>query len=81
MKKRIILILIILISVFIIYISPVFAIFRNSRSGSGTITAASWSVSRNQSGSGETLNIVPEGANDSYTLTVQIGRASCRERV
>ena len=36
-----------------------------------SLDTATWSVSRNQSQSGDSINIYPGGATDSYTLTVQ----------
>ncbi len=48
-----------------------FAILRASGSGSGTIRTAKWSVSRNYSQTGDSIEIYQGGATDSYTLTVQ----------
>jgi hypothetical protein len=48
-----------------------FAILRASGSGSGTIRTAKWSVSRNYSQTGDSIEIYQGGATDRYTLTVQ----------
>ncbi len=69
MKKRMLLLLVFVVMVFAI-IATTFAIFRSSSSATGSIRAATWSISRSQSGSGDSLEIVPELSNDVYNLTV-----------
>jgi len=48
-----------------------FALLRASGNGSGSLKTATWSVSRNYSQPGDSLEIYQGGATDSYTLTVQ----------
>ena len=47
-----------------------FAIYRGSGSAAGSIRAATWSISRSQSQSGDSLQVIPELATDTYDLTV-----------
>lgn len=48
-----------------------FALYRNSKASSGSMVAATWNVSRSQSQSGDSIDIVVGGDTDTYTLTVQ----------
>ena len=72
MKSKIIkpMILVIVISL-VFYAVHTFALLRSRASGTGTIDAATWSVTRNQSQSGDSIEIVSGVTTDSYTLTVQ----------
>lgn len=69
MKKKIQLSLVFIVMVFAI-IATTFAIFRSHGSATGTINAATWSISRSQSASGDSLSVIPELASDVYNLTV-----------
>ena len=69
MKKKIHLSLAIIVMVFAI-IATTFAIYRGDGSATGTINAATWSISRSQSASGDSLSVIPELASDVYNLTV-----------
>ena len=72
MKKKLVKLLLLVIAIpLVFYAIQTFAIFRKSGSGIGSLDTATWSVSRNQSQSGDSINIYPGGATDSYTLTVQ----------
>ena len=51
-------------------VATTLAIFRSSASTNGSIRAATWSISRSQSGSGDSLEVIPGLANDVYNLTV-----------
>ena len=71
MKKYLLkslIIVIVLVSVFCTV--RTFAILRNRTNSSGSLDTASWSVTRNYSQTGDSLEIYPGGATDSYTLTV-----------
>lgn len=68
MKKKIILFAF-TVMVFTI-VATTFAIFRSHGSATGTIDAATWSISRSQSASGDSLSVIPELASDVYNLTV-----------
>lgn len=48
-----------------------FALYRNSKSSSGSIETATWSVTRSQSQSGDSIDVVVGGDTDTYSLTVQ----------
>lgn len=72
MKNKIIKIMIFVIGISLIfYAVQTFALLRNRASGNGSINTATWSVTRNQSQSGDSIEIVPGLSTDSYTLTVQ----------
>ncbi len=71
MKKYLLkslIVVIVLVSVFCTV--RTFAILRNGTNSSGSLDTASWSVTRNYSQTGDSLEIYPGGATDSYTLTV-----------
>ena len=71
MKKYLLkslIVVIVLVSVFCTV--RTFAILRNRTNSSGSLDTASWSVTRNYSQTGDSLEIYPGGATDSYTLTV-----------
>ncbi|MBR2708235.1 MAG: hypothetical protein IKE90_02230 [Bacilli bacterium] len=68
MKKKIILFAF-TVMVFTI-VATTFAIYRGDGSATGTIDAATWSISRSQSASGDSLSVIPELASDVYNLTV-----------
>jgi len=51
-------------------ITPTLAIFKSTTSGSQTINLADWSVSLNQTGINNTLNLVSGVTNQSYTVKV-----------
>ena len=72
MKKMILLSLAFVMVIFAI-VATTFAIFRGSSSGTGNIRAATWSVSRSQSQAGDSLQVIPELATDTYDLTVTSG--------
>lgn len=63
--------LLIVIALAIFGISSTYAVFKDVKHGTGTVTGATWSVTRNQSGSSTVLNVIPDSVNDSYTLTVE----------
>ena len=72
MKKKIIGIL--LLAVFFVTVSysiNTFALFRKSKSATGSLDAATWSVTRSQSQSGDSIDITPGSTTDDYILTVQ----------
>ncbi len=72
MKNKIIKPMLLVIGILLIFCAVhTFALLRSSTSGSGTIDTATWSVTRNQSQSGDSIEIVPGLSTDSYTLTVQ----------
>ena len=72
MKNKIIKTMIFVIGISLIfYAVQTFALLRNRASGNGSINTATWSVTRNQSQSGDSIEIVPGLSTDSYTLTVQ----------
>ena len=72
MKKKMLFALIFVVMIFAI-VATTFAIFRGSSSATGSIRAATWSISRSQSESGDSLEIVPELSTDVYNLTVTSG--------
>lgn len=67
--KFFIIVFVIIISCFCIPAS--LALYRDSKQGTGSMEAATWSVTRNHSASGDSLNLIPDSLNDDYTLTVQ----------
>lgn len=69
MKKKILLLSVFAIFVFTVIVTT-FAIFRGSGSAAGSLHAATWSISRSQSASGDSLEVIPELASDVYNLTV-----------
>ena len=69
MKKKIQLSLAFIVVVFAI-MATTFAIFRGSGSGTGSVRTATWSISRSQSSSGDSLEVIPELSTDVYNLTV-----------
>ena len=72
MKKRIIKTLILCIVIIIVsYAVHTFALMRSSNNIGGSVDAATWSVTRNYSQSGDSIDIYKGGITDSYTLTVQ----------
>ena len=72
MDNKVVKILIFAIGIpLIFYAVHTFALMRSGTSGSGSLDAATWSVTRNYSQSGDSIDIYPGGATDSYTLTVQ----------
>ncbi len=72
MKKRITKTLILCIVIIIVsYAVHTFALMRSSNNISGSVDAATWSVTRNYSQSGDSIDIYKGGITDSYTLTVQ----------
>ena len=72
MKKRLVKPLILVVAIpLVFYTIHTFAIFRKSGSATGTLTAATWSVTRSQSQSGDSIDLTPGVATDNYTLTVQ----------
>ena len=72
MKNKIIKPMLLVIGISLIfYAVHTFALLRSSTSMNGTIDTATWSVTRNQSQSGDSIEIVPGLSTDSYTLTVQ----------
>lgn len=48
-----------------------FALLRNSSSGTGILNTSSWSVTRSQSQSGDSIDLVSGETTDNYLLTVQ----------
>ena len=72
MDNKMVKILILIIGIpLVFYAVHTFALMRSSTSASGSLDAATWSVTRNYSQSGDSIDIYPGGATDSYTLTVQ----------
>ena len=72
MKNKIIVLLIFVLGISIIpYSLHTFALFKSSTSTNGSIKTSTWRVERNYSQSGDSIDIYPGGATDSYTLTVQ----------
>ena len=69
MKKKILLLSAFTMFVFAIIVTT-FAIFRGGTSVTGSVRAATWSISRSQSASGDSLSVIPELASDVYNLTV-----------
>ncbi len=55
----------------VLYTMHTFALMRASTTGNGSLDTATWSVTRNKSQSGDSIEIYRGGATDSYTLTVQ----------
>lgn len=70
-NKRFNIILVIILLSFIFYSVHTFALMRKGTNGSGSLDAATWSVSRNYSQSGDSLEVYAGGETDSYSLTVQ----------
>lgn len=72
MKKKIIKPLLLIIGISLIfYAIRTFALLRSSTQGIGSIDTAKWSVTRNQSQSGDSIEVIPGISTDSYTLTVE----------
>jgi len=72
MKKRVISSLVFIVAMaFIFYAIHTFAILRQSAQGTGSIKAATWSVTRSQSQEGDSIDVTPGVDTDTYTLTVQ----------
>ena len=69
MKKKIISLLVLILLLFCTMYT--FALYRNTRNGIGTIKSATWSVTRSQSQSGDSINVIPGGSTDTYELTVE----------
>ena len=63
-------ILFIFLILFVFCTIQTFAIFRKSGSGTGSITTATWNVTRSQSQSGDSIEITPGVDTDNYLLTV-----------
>lgn len=72
MKNKIIkpMILVIVIAL-IFYAVHTFALLRNRANGTGSIDTARWSVTRSQSQSRDSIEVIPGGITDTYNLTVQ----------
>ena len=72
MKKKIITSIVIVVVLLLgFYAIRTFAIFRKASSGTGSIKAAKWSVTRSQSQSGDSIDIMPGLTTDDYILTVE----------
>ena len=72
MKDNLLKILVLAIGIlFSLYALETFALLRNGGNGTGSLATSTWSVTRNQSQTGDSIDIYPGGATDSYTLTVQ----------
>lgn len=72
MKKKIIKTLLLIIALLVIsYSVNTFAIFRKIGSGTGTLNTATWSVTRSQSQSGDSIDLTAGTTTDDYILTVQ----------
>lgn len=56
---------------FFAFLTHSFGMFKNNSTVTGTINAAEWSVSLEQSGVNNTLSIIPESTNANYTLNVK----------
>ena len=60
-----------LLALFLLFsVSATYSIFRKSDSGVGTIVAADWDVSLNQTGIDNRLEVIPGLLNSSYTVKV-----------
>lgn len=71
MKKYIVRSLIVVFALVSVFCAVrTFALLRNGTNSSGSLDTAKWSVTRNYSQQGDSLEIYPGGATDSYTLTV-----------
>ena len=72
MKIKIVkIIILIFIMFFCFYAVHTFALYRDSKNGSGSMKAATWSVTRSQSQSGDSIDVISGGDTDTYSLTVQ----------
>ena len=72
MKNKIIVLMIFVLGILIVsYSVHTFALFKSSTNTNGLIKTSTWSVERNYSQIGDSIDIYPGGATDSYTLTVQ----------
>lgn len=48
-----------------------FALYNAKKNGTSVVDGAAWSVTRSQSQSGDSIDIIPEVQDDTYLLTVQ----------
>ena len=72
MKKKAIIVLFLVVILMLTFCSmDTFAIFRKLGSGTGTLDAATWSVTRSQSQSGDSIDLTAGTTTDDYILTVQ----------
>ena len=72
MKNKIIKSMLLIVGISLVfYAVHTFALMRASGSVNGSINTSTWSVTRNNSQSGDSINVYKGGATDSYTLTVQ----------
>lgn len=63
--------LICILALFLFFaVSSTYSLMRNSKSISGSIVAADWNVSLNQTGINDRLEIIPNSLNASYTVKV-----------
>ena len=70
MKKNIVVLTVGVIVLFGFFSVYSFAMYRASTQAEGSLDAATWSVSRNQSASTDSIEVMPELMTDTYTLTV-----------
>lgn len=71
MKKKIIFLLLFpVIMLFVFCATKTFAIYRKNASADGDLSAATWSISRSTSQQGDSIDVIPELASDTYNLTV-----------
>ena len=69
MKKKTILSLA-FIMIVLTLVATSFALLRSSSVANGSVRTATWSISRSQSQSGDSLDIIPGTSGDTYDLTV-----------
>ncbi|MBR2678610.1 MAG: hypothetical protein IKE63_04255 [Bacilli bacterium] len=71
MRKKIIVILLLPVLILVTFCAmKTFGLLRSSGSATGSLITAEWSVSRNQSESTDSIEVIPEMSTDTYTLTV-----------
>ena len=71
MRKKIIVILLLPVLILVTFCAmKTFGLLRSSGSATGSLITAEWSVSRNQSESTDSIEVIPEMSTDTYNLTV-----------
>ena len=71
MKKKIIIIILLpILMLLTLYALQTFGLLRNNGSATGSLPAAQWSVSRSQSASTDSIELIPNTSTDTYNLTV-----------
>lgn len=72
MKKKVILSFAFVMILFVV-VATTFSIYRKTASGTGSITTATWNISRSTSQQGDSIDVIPGGSDDTYDLTVTSG--------